>query len=481
LRKNIFFKYMSRTVLVLVLSFTLLGFSLTAIVSGYFSDEKQKLLNENASSIALMTADLAKVNDMVIDPRMQSMMGTLGRSIGADIFLVNNLGETLYCSCIETPCIHKTNKVPLDILHIVKGGKYSSKGTLGGIYDANQYIVGLPIMLDDVTVIGAVFAIAPTSDFDSFRADIINMFLIAIVLAGVLSFVVMFFLNYRMVRPLRMMASAAKAFGTGDFSQRVPVTSDDEIGQLSAAFNSMAVSLSSLEGMRRSFVANVSHELRTPMTTISGFIDGILDGTIDNDKREYYLKLVSDEVKRLSRLVKSMLDMSRIDNNQIELRYESFDIIEVIYQILISFEAKIEEKHIEIRGLDMLTKTEMYADSDLMHQIVYNLIENAVKFTQDGGVIELDVFEKDDFVNVSVKNSGLGIKAEELVHIFDKFYKTDQSRNMDKKGVGLGLFIVKTVIALHKGDITVRSVEDEFCEFSFKIPKPHQGRADKNL
>jgi len=470
MRKNLFVKYMFRTILVLLICVTVLGVSLTTVVSRYFINEKQKLLLENANNISEMTSNLAETNNL-IDPRMQSMLSVFGDSIDADLFIVNNLGDTLYCSCESSECVHKVKKVPLSLLEVIKRGPLSQNGTFNGFYKENQYILGVPIKISDGTVVGAVFAIAPTSGFESFRSDVINMFLLSAVLAIVLSFALLFFLNYSLVYPLRTMVSAAKAFGTGDFSKRVTVSSEDEIGQLAAAFNNMAVSLSSLEGMRRSFIANVSHELRTPMTTIGGFIDGILDGTIEHDKEEYYLNIVSAEVKRLTRLVKSMLDLSRIDAGQMEIHSEEFDICEVIYQTLISFETKIEEHRINVRGLDLLKKTELYADPDLIHQVVYNLIENAVKFTNEGGIIEVDVYEKNNMVNVSVKNSGIGIKEEYLSSVFDRFYKTDQSRNADKRGVGLGLFIVKTIIALHNGTITVRSIENSYCEFVFSLPK----------
>ena len=168
---------------------------------------------------------------------------------------------------------------------------------------------------------------------------------------------------------------------------RVPVTSADELGQLALSFNNMANSLSNSEGTRRSFIANVSHELKTPMTTIAGFIDGILDGTIPKEQEDKYLHIVSDEVKRLSRLVKSMLDLSRIDSGEMQLHPTNFDITNTIVTTLLTFEQKIDEKGIEIRGLEEARPQMVLGDQDLLHQVVYNLIENAVKFTNDGGAI----------------------------------------------------------------------------------------------
>ena len=190
-----------------------------------------------------------------------------------------------------------------------------------------------------------------------------------------------------MVRPLREMSQAAKNFGKGDFTARINIDTDDEIGQLASSFNNMAKSLSALESMRRSFIANVSHELKTPMTSIAGFVDGILDGTIPKEKQNEYLRIVSDEVKRLSRLVKSMLNLSRIEAGELKIQTTQFNVVEIICQTVFSFERQINEKHLDIRGLDQ-DKVMVEADPDLIHQVVYNLTENAVKFANDGGYLE---------------------------------------------------------------------------------------------
>ena len=302
----------------------------------------------------------------------------------------------------------------------------------------------------------------------------LQMFLIAAAAAFILAFVVVGLFSYRLVKPLRQMSAAAKSFGDGDFSIRVPVTSNDEIGQLATAFNNMADSLSGSESMNRSFVANVSHELKTPMTTIAGFIDGILDGTIPPERQSHYLHIVSDEVKRLSRLVRTMLNLSRIDNGELKLRPNDFDISETVLSTVLTFEKSIDEKKIDIRGLDTLQPMQLHGDEDLLHQVVYNLVENAVKFTNTEGYISFNVSDSIDRIVVTIENSGSGIQSDELPLVFEKFYKTDKSRSQDKNGMGLGLYLVRTIIKLHGGDISVSSVVNEYTRFSFYIPKPQE-------
>ena len=288
--------------------------------------------------------------------------------------------------------------------------------------------------------------------------------------ALILSSAVVYLLCYRFVRPLKQMASVTRRFAIGDFSARVKVRGKDEVAELGEALNHMATSLSSLETMRRSFIANVSHELKTPMTTIAGFIDGILDGTIPPEREKHYLKIVSDEIKRLSRLVRSMLDISRIDSGELKINKVRFDLMDIIGGVLLSSEQRINKKNLHVTGIDDEQSFEVDGDYDLMNQVLYNLIDNAIKFTNEGGHIDIRLQKNDTRVICSIRNTGEGIPAPELPQIFERFYKSDRSRSLDKNGMGIGLYIVKTVISLHEGEISVRSVQNEFTEFTFWIP-----------
>jgi signal transduction histidine kinase len=236
----------------------------------------------------------------------------------------------------------------------------------------------------------------------------------------------------------------------------------------------MADSLARLEDMRSSFLANVSHDLRTPMTTISGFVDGIIDGTIPEDKHSYYLGIISSEVRRLSRLVSSLLQLSRTEAGDTKLKPSDFNLSEKTRQVLISFENKIDDKKLEI---EFVNARDIYvnADMDAMHQVIYNLIDNAVKFTPEGGKVclTLSVISIDRRIKkalFSIKNTGQGIPPEETPYLFERFYKSDRSRGLDKTGTGLGLYIVKTTLLSHGEDIKVASEPGKITEFSFTLP-----------
>lgn len=207
------------------------------------------------------------------------------------------------------------------------------------------------------------------------------------------------------------------------------------------------------------------------MTTIAGFIDGILDGTIPPQRQSYYLNIVTVEIRRLSRLVQTMLALSRIDSGEFKMNKQRFDLTGIIISTLLTFEQKIEQRKIRVQGLEEAESLFVDGDPDMLHQVVYNLVENAVKFTDEGGYIRLTLTDLPDKTVLEIKNSGQGIAPEEISHIFERFYKTDKSRSQDKNGMGLGLYIVKTILRLHGGDITASSVVGQYCAFTLWLPK----------
>lgn len=209
------------------------------------------------------------------------------------------------------------------------------------------------------------------------------------------------------------------------------------------------------------------------MTTIGGFIDGMLDGTISKDKHDEYLTRVSDEVKRLSRLVTSMLNLSKIEAGELELKLSEFDISSLLIDSMLSFEQEIEKKNISVEGFENLKTTIVNADRDMLHQVIFNLVDNAVKFTQNEGVISVFAGEnKDGKICVSIQNTGEGVSPEELGKIFERFYKVDKSRSYDVKSAGLGLYLCKTIVEMHGGKIFAESVENEYTRFTVLLSKP---------
>jgi signal transduction histidine kinase len=291
-------------------------------------------------------------------------------------------------------------------------------------------------------------------------------------LVVLLSGAIAYFSARRQTRPLRQMAACARSFEHGDFSARADVGTlqDGEIHDLGQAFNGMAETLQRGEELRRGFIANVSHELRTPMTTISGYIGGVLDGTVPEEKREETLQTVRDEVMRLSRLVESAVSLSRLQAGPPELHPHPFDIAELSLRILLGLEQRIEEKGLQV-DLDVSEPDTAYvlADPDSITQVLTNLLDNAVKFSNPGGTLTLSVRPQAGKVRVSVSNGGQTIPEEDLPYVFERFYKADRSRSRDKTGLGLGLFLVRTILNAHDEDAAV-SHAGGVTEFSFTLP-----------
>ncbi|MCM1114056.1 MAG: HAMP domain-containing histidine kinase [Clostridium sp.] len=481
LKNNIFAKYFILFASMFLIVLAILGTALTLLVDAYIQNENTKLLTENVSSIAESVESKLIVQDMndtysVEKSMICNSLNIISSSIDADIFVCDVEGNIIMCKekgeamplfgMLPACSYHNQFAIGDSLLKSVYEGGYVGKGTVNG---RRSYIVGKPIYSGQ-QIIGSVFSTTETNG-NGLTFAVLRIFMLSALAALAIAFIAIWHLTKHFVKPLKQMSTAAKKFAIGDFSYRVKISGDDELADLGNAFNDMANSLDALESSRRSFVSNVSHELRTPMTSIGGFIDGILDGTIPREKQDYYLNIVSGEIRRLSRLVVAMLNMSKIESGSFEMKPSNYDISEQIIHILLTFEQKIEEKNIEIQGLENLNPTYIVADTDMIYQVVYNIFDNAVKFTNENGYIHVSMLETNSDIEVHIKNSGIGIKSEELSKVFERFYKVDKSRSLDAKGAGLGLYIVKMMVEMHGGKIWARSDDDSSAEFIFKLPK----------
>lgn len=473
MRKKLFFRYFAVCAVIIVTSFVFLCGIFGFLMTKYIKDERQTMLSENVSK----AVDFTKYNYEMSGGRYIEKRSTrqfyeiVSDASNGVVFFVDVDGYTQICT-EDGACVHELSQISQKTLEKVRlSNEYMEFGKLDGVYKIKHYTVGKAVTaLPSGEVIGYVFASASARATTGVVSAVFRLFLMSIIFTILLSSIVIYFLTQMLSRPLRQMSVAAKSFGHGDFSARISYSKPDEIGELAKSFNQMADSLSELESARKNFVSNVSHELKTPMTTIGGFIDGILDGTIPKEQEEYYLRLVSEEVKRLTRLVKSMLNVANIEAGKTTINAKDVNINEIIIKTLFNFEKRINQKNIDIIGLDELDRCIIIADEDLIHQVIYNLIDNAVKFCNDNGIIEFSTKKADNKAHICIKNSGEGISKEEIAHIFDRFYKTDKSRGIDKNGVGLGLHIVKNIINMHGGEIVVGSVEGEYTEFVVTLP-----------
>ena len=471
--KTTFGRTFSTAAAILLLALLVLGASFQSQVREYLTDTTMADMQKDAKVIS----DLAAAYS--IDGSLSSRDFLLNLDIASqvsdsDAVICDVKGRVILCSDALSGCEHQglqVNKEYLDM--VIRQGGHTDTGIIGGLYKENRYVVSVPISSNNgKTVSGIVIVSTPTATTDSILQRISRIFLsvaLIVVLFAVLA-VSAFARNHS--KPLRDMAKVANAFGHGDFEGRVKLRDgySEEMQELSLAFNNMASTLQKSEYQRQEFVANVSHELKTPMTTISGYVDGILDGTIPPERQDYYLQIVSDETKRLSRLVRSMLDISKLQDQVIpEERKIHFDLEEAMGQVLITFEKKILDKKLDVQVEMPEHPVFTMADPDAITQVIYNLIDNAVKFCPEEGTLGLKIREGGGKAYISVSNDGETIPPEELPLVFDRFHKTDKSRSQNRDGWGLGLYIVKTLVDSHGENISVTS-RDGKTEFTFTMP-----------
>ena len=396
------------------------------------------------------------------------------RATGNDTVVCDESGLIIACSCSLQRCEHVGYRFASDFLDSASpDGPVFREDLEIGCYGEIRMAAISMIQTKSGTV-RYVVSSRSTEDVEKRLSEAIRANILVVLIVLVFSIPVAWYFTQRHMKPIAQMTAAARRMAHGQMDVWIDVDDKDstELNELALAFNNMAQALAKSEQNRQEFVANISHELKTPMTTISGYMEGMLDGTIPPEQQSKYMEITAGEVKRLSRLVRSMLEISRLQDQGIPAeRKRSFDLCQTVGEVLLSFEQQINSKHLDVQTdlPDLGART--YADPDAVTQVVYNLIDNAVKFCPEKGELGLRVAQATGGKYlVSVRNTGPTIPPEELSLVFDRFHKTDKSRSVDRDGWGLGLYIVKAIILAHEEDIYVTS-RDGVTEFSFTMPR----------
>ncbi|MGM9606841.1 MAG: sensor histidine kinase [Oscillospiraceae bacterium] len=452
-----------------LISFILFGGAFAALSFHYTLQEKQESLERNAGFIADFTS-AALVRGLTVDNEyFQSYVASISSISDATILLTSADGLVVFASSANLV----GKQVPASTLdQMLQSGQYNALSNLGGLFRDVRYVSGLPIQIPgQEKAAGLVFVAAEADSIMEMWRSLVLIFIFTALVVVFIASIISSVTSLYQTKPLKEMAEATRKFAHGDFEVRVNTDGRrDEIGELAASFNTMAESLAKSEARRSEFVANVSHELKTPMTTIAGFADGILDGTIPPERQEEALRTISAETRRLSRLVRRMLDLSRLQSAETVTAQEPFDICETMARILVSLETKITAKGLDVHADIPEEPLMVWGEADAITQVGYNLLDNAIKFSRPGGRLGVSITTKGSKAYISVSDEGDTIPPEELPMIFDRFHKTDHSRSVDREGVGLGLYIVKTILNNHKEDITVTS-QDGLTEFTFTLTK----------
>lgn len=472
--KSMFRRILSMTSLVLLISFVLIGAGVRIEFHRFFLKEKTASLSAQAREVCEI-ADAFRVFDE--DSDIEAFQ------IGLDYASAINNAETLIADpsgvvrfSSETDSASDLIGKGIPAIYLIPPNAdsvFTETGRMDGFFPEEKiFVISAFPEGESSHVDGYAIVYSEPEQIGNLLTKTTNIFLIIALIVLVVAVAASFYVAKKETRPLKALADTAREFGHGNLSARVEGEkgSTAEVHELTVSFNNMAVSLENAERKRREFIANVSHELKTPMTTIAGFMDGMIDGTIPPEEHEKYMRIVSEEVRRLSRLVRNMLEISRIqDRGMPAEKMRKFDICESIGRTLLSFEQKINQKHLYVEVNMPDTGLNVRAEEDSITQVIYNLLDNAVKFCNQNGSLFIQAASNGNKVFVSISNTGPTIDPKELPLVFDRFHKLDKSRSIDRDGAGLGLYLVKTIIVAHGEDVSVTS-RDGVTRFSFTLP-----------
>ena len=474
MRKSISVAFFSLVSTLMVLGIVLMGASEWVLFKNYFAKDRYETLDQvvgvtqRTAQYLVQQAELPEGDEL---DALSTKLEIIGESAEAYLFFTDNDGRVMIAS---SPDKLESLTVPEEMMEKIDASDadyYHVFGTLGGMLDGKSYITVSEMRNENGQPSGYLFLCSSGEQLTQFKQQFWSNFLLSACVMLLCASILTKILMRQLTDPLQKVTDAAQRFGGGDLSVRVEgVEGEGEAADLARTFNRMADNIQMNDNSRGQFMGNIAHELRTPMTTIKGFVDGILDGTIPPDMQNHYLQLVSEETGRLARLIQNMLDLSKLESGEYQVNARMFNIWETLTGVALSAEQRINDGMIDLEGLTMDEKVLVYADPDLIHQVAYNILDNAIKFTPAGGTIKFHVEKLGPEVEISIWNSGQGISPEALPYVFQRFYKEDRSRGLHARGAGLGLNICKVLVNLSGGQIRVESQQGEWCQFVFTLP-----------
>ncbi len=464
IRKKLFITYG----IAIMIGFGILALTLLRILDQYFIENRKELLYDQGKKVAREAAQVLYLGNA--DSRsLINDLQVLDKFLNAHIWVVNDSGIIVAVSGTNEEKLLGRSIRESDMKALEKGNSIERRGDFEGMLKEPSLSVGYPVFVNS-SFSGGVLVHASLLEIENNFREAYRLILWAILISVAVAYGILYIQIRRISNPLREISEAAKVISGGEFQKRLDINTGDEIEELGKSFNHMAESLEKIEENRRNLIANISHDLRSPMTSIRGFIEGLLDGTIPEEKREHYLNIVLGESKRLITMTNQLLELSNMQQGKLELREEAFELNETIRRKLVAYEKSITEKKLNVTLCIHEERSIVSSDKGLIERVISNLIDNAVKFTPEKGSIEIKTSEKANSISVDITNTGTSIDAEELNRVWNRFHKGDASRGIYKGGYGLGLAIVKEIISQLGEKISVSSGED-FVRFSFTIKK----------
>ena len=473
--RGLYWRQLMVTVGMVLLTLLLLGVSFFSLSYNYAREQELDEIKSRAVVMSSLSVNYLEngrylsIEELQDDPAFQQL-ASFAATVSDVQFMICDVDGHVLLSTDERLSGMVVTMPEEMTRQIMEEGDSARRTTLNGLYESKRFVVGVPAVNGATgETVGEVFALSTTASLDAMWKGFVGLFFMTAFVVLMISFMASSVTTMRQIQPIREMATATRQYAEGNFDIRLnDYGRRDEIGELASSFNNMAEKLQQTERQRREFIANISHELKTPMTTIAGYTDGILDGTIPPENERQYLQIISDESRRLSRLVRRMLDVSQLQAMDPLRSGSRFDVCESMRRVLISLEKKITDRDLDVEADIPDEPILVLGDKDLITQVIYNLLDNAAKFATPGTKLYLGVTTLDGKARVTVRNLGETISAEELPLLFERFHKSDKSRSEDKDGVGLGLYIVKTILEQHKEKINVTS-ENGVTTFSFSL------------
>ena len=466
MKKTLFPKLFCGFVIFGIAGFIIVSTFTSNITSGYLVKNESSSLYKEATIIASDYA-VSYYNNNITLADFEERLEALDNYLGAQIWVIGVNGDILVNSEKKTDLLNLENIEDFNILDF--GSRYYRTGNFYGYFEDDQLSVFAPISIN-YKIKGYVVIHKPLRQLSSFHYGLLNISYMSLALLSLCAFLLLGVFSASVILPIRKISRAANEYVSGNFDHKIDVHSNDEIGYLAASLSYMANELNTLEEDQRKFVSNVSHDFRSPLTSIKGYVEAMLDGTIPVEMQEKYLNIILFETERLNKLTKSLLELNKIGKRGMMLDTTTFDINNEIKMIVRTFEGTCKEKRVSFELI--LTGKSLYVKADMskIQQVLYNLIDNAIKFSHHDSFITVETTVKNEKVFVSVKDTGIGIPKDSIGKIWERFYKTDLSRGKDKKGTGLGLAIVKEIIQAHNENINVISTEGVGTEFIFSLP-----------
>ena len=466
MRRTLYLKLILAYIIFGLFGFIMVSTFASSMTLEHLKREKAEDLYREATLIANTYATDLYNNQVSLDT-VQKQINAISTYIGAKIWIINPSGRFILDS--SEPISVDEERVVENFDSTITLGSYYTTGDFFGYFDEKVLSVYAPIA-NEYTVKGYVVLHIPMKELESSKEGLLSISYLLMILLFLLSLIILLFFTEFVYIPIKRITEATEHYAAGDMDYELSLDSDDELGYQAAVLSYMAQKVANAEDDQKKFVANVSHDFRSPLTSIRGYLEAMLDGTIPPEMHEKYLNVVLNETERLTKLTNGLLSLNNLSTKGMILEKSIFDINIVIKRVLESFEGTLQKKKISVDLV--LTGEELLVEADLdkIQQVLYNLLDNAIKFSHQDSVIKIETTEKHNKVFASVKDSGIGIPKESLKLIWDRFYKTDLSRGKDKKGTGLGLAITKEIIKAHGENINVISTEGVGTEFIFSLP-----------